>query len=125
MGHFFHFQKDQTSPNQDLNTSNNNGMVKKGVTYKGKYFPDLSNVRMSFGTPSFPSPLDRIRSGNQERKTQLGLSLGTNASFEANQSFPKASKSKLKVPAMKLNLDNFKGKISVSGFDCIYIGLIR
>ncbi|XP_060589751.1 PAS domain-containing serine/threonine-protein kinase-like isoform X2 [Ruditapes philippinarum] len=64
---------------------------------------------MSFGTPSYPSPLDRIRSGNQERKSQLGLSPGTNASFEANQSFPKASKSKLKVPAMKLNLDNFKG----------------
>lgn len=65
---------------------------------------------MSFGTPSYPSPLDRIRSGQQERKSQFGLSPDSNnASFEGNQSFPKASKTKLSIQSRKLNLDNFKG----------------
>ncbi|KAL4217724.1 hypothetical protein ACF0H5_022464 [Mactra antiquata] len=74
---------------------------------KHRYFPD---IRMSFGSPSYPSPLDRIRSGHQERKVQLGLTpVGNNASFEGNQSFPKASKTKLNMPARKLNLDSFKG----------------
>ncbi|XP_053381910.1 uncharacterized protein LOC128549335 [Mercenaria mercenaria] len=91
--------KNRASLNVERNTSNNNGVWSKDINYKGKYFPDLNNFRMSFGTPSYPSPLDRIRSSNQ----------GNNASFEANQSFPKTSKTKLKVPTRKLHLDNFKG----------------
>ncbi|XP_077990691.1 PAS domain-containing serine/threonine-protein kinase-like [Glandiceps talaboti] len=49
-----------------------------------------------FGTPSYPSPLDRIRTGRRERAAQLGLSSTANTSFELNQSFPKIDKSKFK-----------------------------
>lgn len=105
-----YFQKNRTSLNLDRNCQNSNGLLSKDVNSKGKYFPDLPNFRMSFGTPSYPSPLDRIRCGNTERKSQFGLNKCNNASFEGNQSFPKASKTKLNMPARKLNLDNFKGK---------------
>ena len=30
-------------------------------------------ARKSFGTPSYPSPLDRIRTGKGDRAAQLGL----------------------------------------------------
>ncbi|XP_070533468.1 PAS domain-containing serine/threonine-protein kinase-like isoform X2 [Ptychodera flava] len=49
-----------------------------------------------FGTPSYPSPLDRIRTGKRERAAQLGLSTTANTSFDLNQSFPKPDKSKFK-----------------------------
>ncbi|KAK7502922.1 hypothetical protein BaRGS_00005871 [Batillaria attramentaria] len=46
-----------------------------------------------FGSPSHPSPLDRVRTGQRERAAQLGLELSSmEASFEVNQSFPKASR---------------------------------
>ena len=48
--------------------------------------------KKAFGTPSYPSPLDRIRTGQQDRAAQLGLSSSKNASFEGNQSFPKLKK---------------------------------
>nr|XP_006812502.1 PREDICTED: PAS domain-containing serine/threonine-protein kinase-like [Saccoglossus kowalevskii] len=69
-----------------------------------------------FGTPSYPSPLDRIRTGKRERAAQLGLSSTGNTSFELNQSFPKTDKSKYKndevtSPAEPLGvtLDKFTG----------------
>ena len=42
------------------------------------------------GSPSYPSPLDRIRTGKQERAAQFGLSDENEESFECNQSFPRA-----------------------------------
>ncbi|XP_014680785.1 PREDICTED: PAS domain-containing serine/threonine-protein kinase-like isoform X2 [Priapulus caudatus] len=42
----------------------------------------------SIGSPSYPSPLDRIRSGKRERAAQLGLSLSIEEPYEANQSLP-------------------------------------
>ena len=77
---------------------------------------------MSFGTPSYPSPLDRIRNGRQDRTLQLGLSNSSDVSFEGNQSFPKVSKSKLvteKKPLKKGYLDNFKGKYTCTWFGTI------
>ncbi|XP_069106167.1 PAS domain-containing serine/threonine-protein kinase-like [Argopecten irradians] len=49
----------------------------------------------AFGSPSFPSPLDRIRPGWRDRARQLGLDSDREASFEVNQSFPKSTKSRL------------------------------
>lgn len=49
-------------------------------------------MKKAFGTPSYPSPLDRIRTGRKDRASQLGLSFSKNASFEGNQSFPKPTK---------------------------------
>ncbi|XP_060066134.1 PAS domain-containing serine/threonine-protein kinase-like [Ylistrum balloti] len=48
-----------------------------------------------FGSPSFPSPLDRIRPGWRDRARQLGIDTEREASFEVNQSFPKSTKSRL------------------------------
>ena len=55
-----------------------------------------------FGSPSYPSPLDRVRSGRNERAAQLGLCHSFKDSFEANQSFPKAIKPR---PIAKHDLD--------------------
>ena len=52
--------------------------------------------KKAFGTPSYPSPLDRIRTGRKDRASQLGVQQANHASFEGNQSFPKASKSRRK-----------------------------
>ncbi|XP_021379367.1 PAS domain-containing serine/threonine-protein kinase-like isoform X2 [Mizuhopecten yessoensis] len=49
----------------------------------------------AFGSPSFPSPLDRIRPGWRDRARQLGINNEREASFEVNQSFPKSAKSRL------------------------------
>ncbi|XP_033726773.1 PAS domain-containing serine/threonine-protein kinase-like [Pecten maximus] len=49
----------------------------------------------AFGSPSFPSPLDRIRPGWRDRARQLGIDCEREASFEVNQSFPKSTKSRL------------------------------
>jgi hypothetical protein len=51
--------------------------------------------RLTFGTPSYPSPLDRIRGGRYERADQLGLLTGKEASFEGNQSYPKINRGQL------------------------------
>ena len=55
----------------------------------------LTGVKNSFGSPSFPSPLDRIRTGKRERAAQLGLSMSKKDSFEINQSFPKTTRAAL------------------------------
>lgn len=76
-------------------------------------------MKSSFGTPSYPSPLDRIRTGKRERAAQLGLSVSKNRreSFEGNQSFPKLTNKNLHkgeaipdTPDIKKTLQDFKGK---------------
>ena len=56
-------------------------------------FPATTAGR-TFGTPSYPSPLDRIRTGKRTRAQELGLDVSTarrRDSYEFNQSFPKAA----------------------------------
>lgn len=48
------------------------------------------------GSPSYPSPLDRIRTGKRERAAQFGLDIKNEESFEANQSFPRTQTGKNK-----------------------------
>lgn len=74
------------------------------------------SARPSFGSPSYPSPLDRIRSGHQKPPHPLAL----HESFEVNQSFPKASRlSHLQkdalpdTPDLKKKLADFKGESPV------------
>ena len=111
MGVFDVLQKIRSLLNQNENNASPNFTKDQ---FKSKYFPDLMLPKMSFGTPSYPSPLDRIRTGRQDRTLQLGLSPSAEDSFEGNQSFPKASKSKVvhdRQLGKKVNLDNFRGKI--------------
>jgi hypothetical protein len=51
----------------------------------------IKNNRLNelIGSPSYPSPLDRIRTGKRERAAQFGLNTQNEESFEANQSFPR------------------------------------
>ena len=75
------------------------------MSYGGK-------IRASFGSPSYPSPLDRIRTGKRERAAQFGLDPSFEESFEANQSFPKAVRGKLKeenTVDVRRKLEDFKG----------------
>ncbi|XP_041361315.1 PAS domain-containing serine/threonine-protein kinase-like [Gigantopelta aegis] len=51
--------------------------------------------RLAFGSPSYPSPLDRVRSHRKDRALQMGLPSYAEESFELNQSYPKVSKPKL------------------------------
>ncbi|XP_076082867.1 PAS domain-containing serine/threonine-protein kinase-like [Mytilus galloprovincialis] len=55
----------------------------------------LASKRLTFGTPSYPSPLDRIRGGRNDRANQFGLLVGKEASFEGNQSYPKINRGQL------------------------------
>ncbi|XP_046565459.1 PAS domain-containing serine/threonine-protein kinase-like [Haliotis rubra] len=66
--------------------------------------------KMVFGSPSYPSPLDRVRTGRRDRALQMGIAASREESFEANQSFPKVTKSKLQpdIPATPVNLNNFQ-----------------
>lgn len=70
----------------------------------GRLF-DLSN------SPSYPSPLDRLKTGKQERAAQFGLSDECEESFECNQSFPRAMQpiSKLKPSSFSPDLNRMKG----------------
>ena len=114
-----YFQKSNKNPNIERVHHNNsllNGLDREPcIAYRGKFLPDSHCARMSFGTPSYPSPLDRIRSGNHDRKSVLCMSplAVENASFEGNQSFPKVSRSKFQQGKQgmlrKLKLENFKG----------------
>lgn len=79
----------------------------------------------SFGTPSYPSPLDRIRTGKRERAAQLGLSVSMEEQYESNQSFPGLKKNianqsmdiELAMAETKCPFDRFKGKfLSVYAF---------
>lgn len=69
--------------------------------------------RTYYGSPSYPSPLDRIRTGKRERAAQLGLKISRKDSYEVNQSFPKAQrkykKDEISSPDVKKTLQDFKG----------------
>ncbi|ELT87971.1 hypothetical protein CAPTEDRAFT_201682, partial [Capitella teleta] len=72
--------------------------------------------RASFGSPSYPSPLDCIRTGKLDRAQQLGVSIAHN-SFDANQSYPKAIRPNHKTdllpdstPEVRKKLADFKGE---------------
>ncbi|XP_038051994.1 uncharacterized protein LOC119724824 isoform X2 [Patiria miniata] len=67
-----------------------------------------------FGTPSYPSPLDRIRTGKREKAAQVGLSQSLNASVDLNKSLPatfevKPKKEECSVKEPVCTLDKFKG----------------
>ncbi|XP_071112685.1 PAS domain-containing serine/threonine-protein kinase-like isoform X1 [Haliotis cracherodii] len=66
--------------------------------------------KMVFGSPSYPSPLDRVRTGRRDRALQMGIAASREESFEANQSFPKVTKSKLQpdIPTTPVKLKNFQ-----------------
>lgn len=53
----------------------------------------IKNNRLNdlIGSPSYPSPLDRLRTGKRERAAQFGLNIQKEESFEANQSFPRTT----------------------------------
>ena len=59
-----------------------------------------------FGTPSYPSPLDRIRPTKKDRAAELGLSTALHDSLDLNATFPKACKPKEKLE--EHNMDVFK-----------------
>ncbi|XP_076325891.1 PAS domain-containing serine/threonine-protein kinase-like isoform X2 [Tachypleus tridentatus] len=78
--------------------------------------------RNQFGSPSYPSPLDRLRSGRRERAAQLGLSPQEHSQpYEANQSFPSSCKTNIcygvstsspvvmNTDSIKRGINNFKG----------------
>ena len=59
-----------------------------------------------FGTPSYPSPLDRIRPSKKDRAAELGLSTALQDSLDLNATFPKAYKQKATLD--EPNMDVFK-----------------
>ncbi|KAL3887875.1 hypothetical protein ACJMK2_000264 [Sinanodonta woodiana] len=68
------------------------------------------HLPMAFGSPSYPSPLDRIRLEFQDLSVQLECNPAGEASFETNQSFPKVSKSRQDDKANpKTSFQNFRG----------------
>lgn len=79
----------------------------------GKAFPEMVHTKMSSEMAHCPSPLDSVRFGQKERRTQFGLSPAMCDSFEANQSFPKCSRLKLNIPSRKINIDSFKSEFFI------------
>ena len=63
-------------------------------------------VSVLFGTPSYPSPLDRIRPTKKDRAAELGLSTALQDSLDLNATFPKVYKPKAKLDEQ--NMDVFK-----------------
>lgn len=61
-----------------------------------------------FGTPSYPSPLDRIRPTKNDRAIELGLSTALQDSLDLNATFPKVYKAKSKQDEHQMDL--FKPK---------------
>lgn len=71
-----------------------------------------------FGTPSYPSPLDRIRPTKKDRAIELGLSSALQDSLDLNATFPKVYKAKSKQEEHQMdlfkpkrNLDQISSKI--------------
>ncbi|PSN52338.1 hypothetical protein C0J52_11417 [Blattella germanica] len=67
-------------------------------------------------TPSYPSPIDRIRCGKHKRAEALGWTGWRNSSFEGNQSFPRSSRLKLRrdeidldTPPPKMTMERIRG----------------
>ena len=61
-----------------------------------------------FGTPCYPSPLDRIRPTKKDRAIELGLSTALQDSLDLNATFPKICKGKPNVEEHQM--DTFKPK---------------
>lgn len=57
-----------------------------------------------FGTPSYPSPLDRIRPTKKDRAAELGLSTALHDSLDLNATFPKACKPKPKLEEQNMDV---------------------
>lgn len=53
---------------------------------------NLFGDRMTFGSPSYPSPLDRIRADRSDLRYAAEINGMRESSFEINQSFPKMTK---------------------------------
>ena len=74
-----------------------------------------------FGTPSYPSPLDRIRPTKKDRAVELGLSTALQDSLDLNATFPKVykpAKSKLEEHNMEVfksnrNLDQISSEFTI------------
>nr|XP_011431433.3 PAS domain-containing serine/threonine-protein kinase isoform X1 [Crassostrea gigas] len=68
---------------RDLNINNGlNGLGRE----------NLFGDRMTFGSPSYPSPLDRIRADRSDLRYAAEINGMRESSFEINQSFPKMTK---------------------------------
>ncbi|XP_041486067.1 uncharacterized protein LOC121432268 [Lytechinus variegatus] len=91
------------------------GKIPSGPQSFSQSFGGTMRKKDQFGTPSYPSPLDRIRTGKRERAAQFGLSSSFNTSLDINQTFPltelPASKSDLisNEPITGCTLEKFKG----------------
>ncbi|KAL9963207.1 hypothetical protein ACROYT_G032385 [Oculina patagonica] len=79
-----------------------NKLLGKSLNLKSGPVPGL----YLFGTPSYPSPLDRIRPTKKDRAVELGLSTALQDSLDLNATFPKAYKPKSKLD--EHNMDVFK-----------------
>ncbi|XP_071508045.1 PAS domain-containing serine/threonine-protein kinase-like [Diadema antillarum] len=64
------------------------GKIPSGPQSCSQSFGGTMRRKDQFGSPSYPSPLDRIRTGKRERAAQLGLSTSFNTSLDFNQTFP-------------------------------------
>eukprot|EP00057_Strongylocentrotus_purpuratus_P012130 XP_011666604.1 PREDICTED: uncharacterized protein LOC100892171 [Strongylocentrotus purpuratus] len=91
------------------------GKIPSGPQSCSQSFGGAMRKKDQFGSPSYPSPLDRIRTGKRERAAQLGLSASFNTSLDINQTFPftelPAAKSDITSiePTAGCTLDKFKG----------------
>lgn len=70
---------------RDLNL--NNGLTSFSLGREGLY-----GDRITFGSPSYPSPLDRIRADRTDLRYAAEINGLRESSFEINQSFPKMTK---------------------------------
>lgn len=67
-------------------------MFLQGNKSLGRSLRGLLNDSSTFGTPGYPSPLDRIRGGKAERAKELGLCTALHDSMDLNATFPKISR---------------------------------
>lgn len=74
-----------------------------------------------FGTPSYPSPLDRIRPTKKDRAIELGLTTMLHDSLDLNATFPKMYKAKsrhdehqMDIFKPKRNLDQISSKLKTA-----------
>ncbi|XP_033105497.1 PAS domain-containing serine/threonine-protein kinase-like [Anneissia japonica] len=78
-----------------------------------KSFGGIQKEWEQFGTPSYPSPLDRIRNGKKDRAAELGVDTQLSSSLELNQTFPVTEKSQVRRDEprkqdVNITLENFK-----------------
>ncbi|XP_071854888.1 PAS domain-containing serine/threonine-protein kinase-like isoform X2 [Apostichopus japonicus] len=77
-------------------------------------FGGMIRQKDQFGSPSYPTPLDRIRSGKRNRGTEMGLSESF-TSADLNQTYPRPQAKATQpeplsaLPEVGMTLENFKG----------------